>query len=106
MFYIHETPTHFGLIIVSLILVLLWIIVSFNDTSQKDEKSVRNWLNFISMFFLLFTISILAIMIYQLPATATTEQLLPYLLRIWSSFTLYAFFAIFYGFTFDEWFEG
>jgi hypothetical protein len=95
MLYIHETPLHFGLILVSWIILLLGIFSSFADTTTKEKRVVNPWLNFISFFFVFFAYTILLIRIYLLPAAATADQLMPYFMALWSCYALYGFFAIF-----------
>ncbi|MFX0168644.1 MAG: hypothetical protein ACFE89_04710 [Candidatus Hodarchaeota archaeon] len=99
MLYIHETPIHFGLVIVTWIVLLYGVFVSFRAMIASEERKEWNWLTFLTLFFLLFTYSILAIMMYNLPATATADQLLPYYLGAWSCVALYAFFGIFLMFS-------
>ncbi len=95
MLYILETPLHFGLLLISWILLLLFVLVGFYDTSTKEKRLANVWLNFITIFFLFFAFSVLLIMIYQLPAAATADQLLPYFMALWSCYAVYGFFAIF-----------
>ncbi|MFW9831421.1 MAG: hypothetical protein ACFFD8_06570 [Candidatus Thorarchaeota archaeon] len=99
MLYIPETPLHFGLILISWIILLLSVLVGFSDTSTKKKRVANPWLNFLCFFFLFFTFSILLTMIYQLPATATADQLMPYFMALWSCYAIYGFFVIFYLFS-------
>ena len=96
MLYIHETPLHFGLILLSWILLLLGVFVSFADTTTKEKRIASPWLNFTFSLFLFFTFTILLIRTYLLPAAATTDQLMPYFMALWSCYALYGFFAVFY----------
>ena len=97
MLYIHETPLHFGLLLISWIILLLTILAGFHDTTTKKKRLINPWLNFIIFFFLFFTFSILLAMIYQLPATATADQLMPYFMALWSCYAIYGFFCVFYA---------
>ncbi len=101
MLYIHETPIHFGLIIVSCILLLLGVIYGFYDYTKKEKRLGNSWLSFSYVLFLFFTFTIFLLMIYHLPATATADQLFPYFMALWSCYALYAFYAIFYVFSAD-----
>jgi hypothetical protein len=96
MLYILETPLHFGLIIVSWVILLLTTLVGFYETSKKDKWMSTKWLNFLWGFFLFFAFSLLIVIMYHLPATATADQLFPYFLALWSCYALYAFFCAFY----------
>ncbi len=101
MLYIHETPLHFGLILISWIILLLFILVGFRDTTTKEKRLTNPWLTFVTMFFLFLTFSLLLIMIYQLPAAATADQLMPYFMALWSCYAIYGFFAVFYSLSSD-----
>ncbi len=99
MLYIHETPIHFALIILTWILILFLTIVTFRTVISNEERKEYNWLSFLTIIFLLFAYSILASMMYLLPAIATPNQLLPYYLGAWSCVALYAFFMVFFIFS-------
>lgn len=99
MLYIHETPIHFALIIASLIVVLILALLSFSSPITKKENVDYHWLSFLVFFFLVCTYTILAAMIYLLPAVATADQLLPYYLGAWSCVALYGFFLVFFAFS-------
>jgi hypothetical protein len=104
MLYILETPLQFGLILISWFIIILSVLVGFYDTSTKEKRVGNPWLNFLTFFFLFFTFSILLIMIYQLPATATADQLMPYFMALWSCYAIYGFLAVFYTLS-TEFFE-
>lgn len=105
MLYIHETPLHFGLILISWIILLLGVFYTFADTNTKEKRISKPWLTFSTGVFLFFTFTILLIRTYLLPATATTDQLLPYFMALWSCYALYGFFAIFSVLSADQ-FQG
>ncbi len=104
MLYIHETPIQFGLIIATWIVLLYGIFVAYRWIITQEEQKEWNWMMFLILFFLLFTYTCFAAMIYLLPATATATQLLPYYLAAWSSVALYGFFLVNLVFTLP-WFK-
>jgi hypothetical protein len=99
--YIHELPVHFGIIILIVIILLILLFGGFYVMITREELRERSWLNFLWILFLLFTFAIIGYRIYQLPAVATVDQLLPYTLAAWSAASLYALFSVFIWFTFD-----
>lgn len=99
--FIHELPVHFGIIVLNGIILLILLFGGFYVMITREEHRERYWLNFLWILFLLFTFTIIGYRIYQLPAVATVDQLLPYTLAAWSAVSLYALFSVFTWFTFD-----
>ncbi len=83
------------------ILILIAGLYQFRLMLATEERRERSWLGIMYGVFLLATFSVLAVMIYQLPAAATAEQLFPYTIAAWSCVSLYALFGVFQWFTFD-----
>ncbi len=71
------------------IIGILWVV-------KTENASAGQWSGFLAVFFAFFTFLILTIMIYQLPAAATVDELLPYSLGAWTCISFHAFFLLFY----------
>jgi hypothetical protein len=104
MLYIGETLTHFGLLVLLCAITLLMLLIGILAVLKRESPSASGFSGFLSILFAFFAFLILAIMVYQLPATATTVQLVPYYLGAWSCVALHGFFVVFYGMSF-EWFH-
>lgn len=96
MLYIAEAPLHFGLMLSTAIILLLMTLVGLLWVVRTENAGAGLWSGFLSIFFAFFMFLILTIVIYQLPAAATLDQLLPYALGAWTCVAFHAFFLLFY----------
>lgn len=71
---------------------------------KSEKPSVGGFAGFLSVLFAFFAFLLMAITLYQLPSTATADQLLPYYLGSWSFVGFHAFFLVFYLLGLD-WFK-
>jgi hypothetical protein len=98
MFTIAETPLHFGLLALLSVLSLIFTLMGIYAFVKSEKKDRQGFSFFLAGFFTFFTFLILTVMIYNLPAVATAEQLLPYYLGAWMTVSLFGFFIIFHQF--------
>lgn len=96
MLFITEAPLHFGLLVLSCIVLLLMLLIGILAVLKSETPSATRFSGFLSVFFAFFAFLILAISINQVPALATNDQLLPYYLGAWSCVALHGFFLVFY----------
>ncbi len=104
MLFIAESPLHFALALTTTIVILISALLIFLGVIRTEKPLAGFWSAFLTLFFAFFTFLILTIMMYQLPAAATADQLFPYYIGAWTCVGLHAFFLLFYVVGF-EWFR-
>ncbi|MFX0168645.1 MAG: hypothetical protein ACFE89_04715 [Candidatus Hodarchaeota archaeon] len=103
MLYIHETPIHFGAIMLLCIIFLVFALIGIIG-SLRGRSPSSGFGGFLAVVFGFLTFMSLAASIYNLPAVATAVQLLPYYLGAYTFVGLHAFCLVFYCLDF-EWFK-
>ncbi|MFX1565690.1 MAG: hypothetical protein ACFFCH_06855 [Promethearchaeota archaeon] len=98
MLTIAETPLHFGLLALLSALSLILVLMGIYAFVKSEKKDRQGFSFFLAGFFAFFTFLILTMMIYNLPAVSTAEQLLPYYLGAWMAVSMFGFFIIFHQF--------
>ena len=101
--YIHETPIHFGVIILLCIIFLVFILIGVIGSLRAKSQS-GGFGGFLAVIFGFLTFMALAASIYHLPAAASATQLFPYYMAAYSFVGLHAFCLLFYFLGF-EWFK-
>ena len=96
LLFIHETPIHFGVILLLAIIFLVFALLGIIGVLRSDRPSPSGWSGFLTVAFGFFAFIILAASVYLLPASATASELLPYYLAIYSFVGLHSFFMVFY----------
>lgn len=96
-----EAPLHSGLLILLCVLALLLTLMGIYWMVKSEKKSRRAFSYFLTSLFAFFTFLIQTIMVYQLPATSTADQLLPYYLGAWTAVSMYGFFLVYYCLDFE-----
>ncbi len=96
LLFIHESPIHFGVILLLAIICLFFALLGIMGTLRSDRPSPSGWSGFLTVAFGFFAFIILAASVYLLPASATANELFPYYLAVYSFVGLHAFFLVFY----------